>query len=105
MASDSISNILEFLEKMVILACHYVLSSLENRDNKSFAFILSFLFSGIGISYLGNVPKGLTIFFVSLILVPLRIYTSFGLMFSVFSFVIWLYGLYATNIEYNKLHA
>ena len=105
MASDSITKIAEILEKLTVLTCHYVISSVENRDNKSFALILSFLFSGIGISYLGNVPKGLTIFLVSLILIPLRIYSSFGMMFSVFSFILWLYGMYATHSEYNKIYS
>lgn len=104
MASEIIENIAELFEKLVLWGGHFVVSSVENRDNKSFALILSFLFPGIGILYLGNLPKGLTIFFVTVILVPLRIYSSFGLMFSVLSFLIWLYGLYATNMEYKKLY-
>lgn len=99
MPSELIDDFIKLLEKLLILIFHYIKSSLESRSNKSFAYILSFLFAGIGVSYLGNERKGLIIFLVSIILIPLRIYSRWGLMFSAISFLVWAYGMYATYHE------
>ena len=104
MTSDLIREFVEFFDKLIILSIHFISASLESRDNKTFAYILSFLFPGIGVLYLGNEMKGFAIFFVSIILVPLRIYTSIGLLFSALSFLIWLYGMYATYRELELIN-
>lgn len=104
MPAELIDDFMKLLEKVIILIFHYIQSSLKSRSNKKFAYVLSFLFAGTGVAYLGNEPKGLTIFIVSIILIPLRIFSSFGLMFSVFSFLLWAYGMFATYQEANLIN-
>ena len=54
---------------------------------------ISFFLPGLGIAYLGDYKKGLTIFAA---VVVCHIISIFSFTFSVIEFIIWLYGLYAT---------
>ena len=65
------------------------------------ALVISFIFSGLGIAYAGNLEKGLIIF-ASVILCNIFgfiIHPIFGRI----SVLIWIYGLYATYTEVNQL--
>lgn len=69
---------------------------------KNIAYIISFLLPGLGIAYLGNIKKGLTIFAIAVILRILKIWVL-GMAGSVISFAVWAYGLYATYEEAQLL--
>lgn len=61
------------------------------------ALVISFIFSGLGIAYAGDVKKGFTLFAVSILLNVLGMWTSS--LFSYLSILVWAYGLYATYLE------
>ena len=65
---------------------------------KHIAYVISFLLPGLGIAYLGNINKGLTIFAIAVIVRILKIWVL-GMSGSVIFFLIWAYGLYATYQE------
>ncbi len=70
--------------------------TLKKEKNMYLALFLSFIFTGLGIIYAGNIKKGL-------ILMALRIITAFigGFIsiFSIISVIIWIYGVYETYNE------
>ena len=102
MEDDSLDNFVETVKKLLIIGLSFVLSSLQSRDNKKFAMILSFLVPGAGLIYYGNMNKGLLILIFYLLFIPLRIFTNWGMTFAVLSFLVWLYSLYATHMESQK---
>ena len=71
------------------------------EKSRSLAMILSFLFTGIGIIYLGNITKGLWLFVVGLICNILGMYV-FG-FFHYISFFTWILSLYLTLMEEIKV--
>ncbi len=68
----------------------------------SIPYIISFLFPGLGIAYLGNVQKGVLIFAISVVCIFLKIFLRWGIIFSVIGFLVWAYGLYSTYSEINR---
>lgn len=66
------------------------------------ALIISFIFTGLGIAYAGDVQKGVIIFVVSIILGILGFFVS--MIFSIIAFLVWIYGMYATYQEVNLVN-
>ena len=66
----------------------------SDSKNMILALIISFIFTGLGIAYAGDVKRGLMIFLVGIV------FNILGLavlaIFSLLGIVIWIYGLYAT---------
>ena len=58
------------------------------------AMIISFLFSGLGLLYTKEYLKGIVIFIVCVIFNILS--TRVSLYLGIISFIVWIYGLYAT---------
>ena len=75
----------------------------ENMDDTKIALIISFLLPGLGIVYLGNTKRGLTIFAIFAILRILKVFVL-GFFGSVISFAVWAYGLYATYVEAQSVN-
>ena len=96
---DTLNSLIDTFKKLMIIAWDFISSSIENRDNKKFALVLSILVPGTGLIYWGNTKKGLEILIAYLLMIPLRIFTHWGMFFASVSFVIWLYSLYATHME------
>ena len=71
------------------------------EKSRSLAMILSFLFTGFGIIYLGNIAKGLWLFAVGVICNILGMYV-FG-FFHYISFLTWILSLYLTLMEEIKV--
>ena len=69
---------------------------------RNIALIISFLLPGLGIAYLGNTKRGVTIFAIAVIFRILKIFVL-GLYGSIIFFLIWAYGLYATYEETQLL--
>ncbi len=67
------------------------------EKNSNVAMILSFLFTGVGIAYLGNVSKGLGLLAVGIICNLLGMYV-FG-FFHYISILTWIVSLYLTYKE------
>ncbi|MBQ6100438.1 MAG: hypothetical protein IJL02_11335 [Methanobrevibacter sp.] len=66
-------------------------------DNMKVALLISVIFSGLGLAYLGDVKKGLTYFGITIVLNVLGMWVSS--IFSFISILVWLYALYLTYIE------
>ena len=67
------------------------------EKNKMVAMGISFIFTGLGIAYLGDVKKGLILFGIAIVLNCLGLWASS--LFSYISIIVWLYGLYVTWME------
>ena len=65
--------------------------------SKAVAMVISFICTGLGIAYLGDLKKGITLFAIAVVLNCLGIWVS-GI-FSYISIAVWIYGLYATWME------
>ncbi len=70
-----------------------------NDGSKSMilAMIISFIFTGLGIAYAGDVKKGVIYFVIGIVLNILYMYVSS--IFGIFVFIFWIYALYATYKE------
>ena len=66
-------------------------------DNMKVALLISVIFSGLGLAYLGDVKKGLSYFGITIVLNVLGMWVSS--IFSFISILVWLYALYLTYIE------
>lgn len=66
----------------------------NNSKNMALALIISFIFTGLGIAYAGDVKRGLIIFVLGIVFNILGL--SVSAFFSIISIVIWIYGMYAT---------
>ncbi|WP_298499554.1 hypothetical protein [uncultured Methanobrevibacter sp.] len=58
------------------------------------ALVISFIFTGLGIAYLGDVKKGVTLFGAAVALNILGMWTFS--IFSHISILVWILGLYLT---------
>ena len=67
------------------------------QKNMWIAMIISFIFTGLGIAYAGNVQKGVGLFAAAILCNILGMKVS--VILSIISIVIWIYGLYATYQE------
>lgn len=63
------------------------------------ALVISFILTGLGIAYAGNVQKGVILFAAAVVLNVLGLWVS--MIFSLLSIAVWIYGLYATYQEVN----
>ncbi|WP_407381565.1 hypothetical protein [Methanobrevibacter sp.] len=68
------------------------------QKNMSIALLISFFLAGLGIAYVGDVKKGVSIFAAAVILNIISIY-AFGFILGVVIFILWIYGLYETYRE------
>ena len=66
------------------------------------AMILSFIFTGTGIAYAGNLEKGIGIFIVSIIMNIIALATA-G-VFLIFSMAVWIAGMVLTYQEVEKVN-
>ena len=61
------------------------------------ALIISLIFTGLGIVYAGDTKKGVIIFAIAVILNILGMWVA--MIFYIISFIVWIYGMYATYQE------
>lgn len=66
------------------------------------SLVISFIFTGLGIAYLGDIKKGLTFFGLAVILNVLGMWISS--IFSYIAIILWAYALYATYVETQKIN-
>ena len=66
------------------------------------ALVISFIFTGLGIAYLGDVKKGVILFAGAVALNVLGMWVSS--IFSYLAIILWAYGLYATYMESQKIN-
>ena len=72
------------------------------EKNMAIALIISFILSGLGIAYAGDVKKGVIIFAITVVCNILNLYVSS--LFLILSIIVWAYGLYATYLEVNLVN-
>lgn len=72
-----------------------------SEKNTTLAMILSLLFTGIGIAYLGNNAKGLGLFAIGLICSLLGRF-FFGI-FNYIAFILWIISIYLTYKEIKSI--
>lgn len=76
-----------------------IVKSAKSEKNMILALIISFILTGLGIAYAGNMKKGIVLFVVGLIFNIL----GFGIpICSVIGILIWLYGMYETYNEVKR---
>lgn len=66
-------------------------------NDKAIAMIISFIFTGAGLIYLGDENRGFILLGTSIVLNLLGMWVS--PIFSYLSIIIWIYGLYATYMK------
>lgn len=69
--------------------------------NKALALVISFIFTGLGLVYLGDEKRGLILFGIAILLNCMGMWVTS--IFSYLSLIIWLYGLYATYMMANEV--
>ena len=72
------------------------------QKNMAIAIIISFLLTGLGIAYAGDVKKGLIYFAIAIVLNILGMWVSF--IFSILSIILWIYALYQTYLEVKAVN-
>jgi uncharacterized Tic20 family protein len=72
------------------------------QKNMAIAIIISFLLTGLGIAYAGDVKKGLIYFAIAIVLNILGMWVSF--IFSILSLILWVYALYQTYLEVKAVN-
>ena len=65
------------------------------------ALVISFIFTGLGIAYLGDLKKGVGIFAIAVILGLLGLYVSS--IFNYIAIIVWIAALYLTYKEAQAL--
>jgi hypothetical protein len=68
--------------------------------NMIIAMILSFIWSGLGLIYAGDVKKGIILAVLVVICYVLMFYVS--QIFGMAAFIIWIYSMYATYKEVKE---
>ena len=70
----------------------------KSMDTKAIiALVISFIFTGLGIAYLGDIKKGVGIFAIAIILGILNLYVSS--IFYYIALIVWIVALYLTYKE------
>ena len=64
------------------------------NKSKVTALVISFIFTGLGIAYLGDVKKGVTLFAGGVLLSCMGLWIA-GI-FSYIAILVWIYALYLT---------
>lgn len=72
------------------------------EKNMIIAMIISFIFTGLGIAYAGDVKKGVIFFAIGVVLNILGLYVN--KIFSYISLLVWAYALYATYKEVQAVN-
>jgi uncharacterized Tic20 family protein len=67
------------------------------EKSMAIALIISFIFTGLGIAYAGDVNKGVILFVIAIVLNVLGMFVS--MLFSIVAILLWIYGMYATYQE------
>lgn len=72
------------------------------EKNMIIAMIISFIFTGLGIAYAGDIKKGVGLFAIGVILniLGMRVHS----LFSVISLVVWAAALYLTYQEVKAVN-
>ena len=65
------------------------------------ALVISFIFTGLGIAYLGDIKKGVGLFAIGVILSILGLYVS--AIFTYIAVIVWIAALYLTYKEAQAL--
>ena len=74
----------------------------KSMDTKAIiALVISFIFTGLGIAYLGDIKKGVGIFAIAIILGILNLYVSS--IFYYIAIIVWIVALYLTYKEAQAL--
>lgn len=73
------------------------------EKNKIIALVISFIFTGLGIAYLGDVKKGVMLFASKVILNCLGLWIS--RIFSYIGILVWIVALYLTWKEAQEVCA
>ncbi|MBQ6345255.1 MAG: hypothetical protein IJI96_03975 [Methanobrevibacter sp.] len=72
------------------------------EKNMIVALILSFLWSGLGLIYAGDMQKGIILAVAAVIIYLLFWYVS--TIFGIVVFIVWIYSLYATYKEVQAVN-
>ena len=72
------------------------------EKNMIIALIISFIFTGLGIAYAGNVQKGIIFFVIGVVLNILGMWVH--MIFAIVSLIFWIYALYATYQEVKAVN-
>ena len=72
------------------------------EKNMIIALIISFIFTGLGIAYAGNVQKGIIFFAIGVVLNILGMWVH--MIFAIVSLIFWIYALYATYQEVKAVN-
>ena len=72
------------------------------EKSMAIALIISFIFTGLGIAYAGDVKKGVGLFAVAVVFNILGFYVSS--IFSIISIIVWIAGLYLTYQEVKMVN-
>ncbi|WP_298521276.1 hypothetical protein [uncultured Methanobrevibacter sp.] len=72
------------------------------EKNMIVALIISFIFTGLGIAYAGDVKKGVILFAIGVVLNILGMWVS--LIFSYISIIVWIVALYLTYQEVKAVN-
>ena len=72
------------------------------KKNMIIAMVLSFIWSGLGLIYAGDMNRGIILAVAALILEILFYYVS--QLFGILVFAVWVYSLYATYKEVKAVN-
>ena len=74
----------------------------KSMDTKAIiALVISFIFTGLGIAYLGDIKKGVGLFAIGVIVNLLGLYVSS--IFYYIALIVWIVALYLTYKEAQAL--
>ena len=72
------------------------------KKNMIIALVLSFIWSGLGLIYAGDVQKGIILAVIAIIAEVLYLFVN--QIFGIVVFIIWIYSLYATYQEVKAVN-
>ena len=72
------------------------------KKNMIIALVLSFIWSGLGLIYAGDVQKGIILAVTAIIAEVLYLFVN--QIFGIVVFIIWIYSLYATYQEVKAVN-
>ena len=72
------------------------------KKNMIIALVLSFIWSGLGLIYAGDVQKGIILAVIAIIAEVLYLFVN--QIFGIVVFIIWIYSLYATYQEVKAIN-
>lgn len=75
---------------------------MAEQKSMAIALIISFILTGLGLVYAGDTKRGLIIFVVGIIFNILTWYVA--MIFGIVSFIVWIYGMYATYTYVKEIN-